>query len=111
MEKVYSQVILVDIPAFAVFRRVGVDNSHASKIGGSEKGRRVGRITNELGVVVGNDGGRDDVGTEERVSIVAEEGTEVRTLEGSKRGPGCGRGNTGGGTATVSIGDGFAIVQ
>ena len=65
-----EEVVLVDIPAFAVLRRVGVDDSHASKVGGSEKGRRVGRITNELGVVVGNDGGRDDVGTRGGVNIL-----------------------------------------
>ena len=88
MKKVYSQVVLVDIPAFAVLRRVGVDDSHASKVGGSEKGRRVGRITNELGVVIGNDGGRDDVGARGGLSfsVGTEEG--MHTLEGSKRGPG-----------------------
>ncbi|CAI6089739.1 unnamed protein product [Clonostachys chloroleuca] len=59
-----EEVVLVGEPVVTgVSVRVGVDDSHALEVGTGLEGGDIRKITNQVGVVVGNDGLGDNVGT------------------------------------------------
>ncbi|CAH0048977.1 unnamed protein product [Clonostachys solani] len=73
-----EEVVLVGEPVVTgISIRVRVDDSHALEVGTGLEGRDIREVTNQVGVVVGNDGLGDNVGTRGEVDESGSGGARV----------------------------------
>lgn len=78
-----EEVVLVGEPIDTVVVGVRVNDGHALKVGSSLESRERGDITDELSVVVGNNGLGDDIGTRGEVDKSRSDGGGIATLSTS----------------------------